>query len=164
MNLRRTLVFSAALTVLPRFATAQTPAGEAALRDTIRDYTAAWNRHDVPAWTQYLTADVWFTEAMDFYERNKDRDKVVPLFEWNVKNSDLELDILRVRMMPDGTATASLRTVARILPKTDGKYKAEFESTPSVSRWRLEEGRWRMFFFTSHKGWALDVMKKDGLE
>jgi hypothetical protein len=67
-------------------------------------------------------------------------------------------------MMPDGTATASLRTVARILPKTDGKYQAEFESTPSVSRWRLEEGRWRMFFFTSHKGWALDVMKKDGLE
>ena len=43
------------------------------------------------------------------------------------------------------------------LPKKEGKYASVFESTPSVSQWRQEGGRWTMFFFTSDKGWALEA-------
>ena len=43
--------------------------------------------------------------------------------------------IKRVRMMPDGTASVALRRVALLLPKTDGTYKREDVSDPSLSRW-----------------------------
>jgi hypothetical protein len=57
-----------------------------------------------------------------------------------------------------------LRHFALILPKTGDKYASSFESSPSISRWRIENDRWRMFYYTSHKGTALVEMKKDGLE
>ena len=66
-------------------------------------------------------------------------------------------------MMPDGTATVVLSHFALILPKTGGKYASSFESSPSVSRWRIESNQWRMFYFTSYKGYALVEMQKDGL-
>ncbi len=66
-------------------------------------------------------------------------------------------------MMPDGTVTVVLSHFALILPKAGGKYASTFESTPSVSRWRIESNRWRMFYFTSHKGSALVAMQKDGV-
>ena len=53
---------------------------------------------------------------------------------------------------------------ALILPKTDGKYQMTFENFPVVSRWRNEDGQWKMFYFTSDKGTALDEMKKDGID
>jgi len=168
MNKRRTLILACTLTLLAGtgrvLSQAPAAAGEAALREALREYEQTWNRHDVKAWAAMMTADVWFTEASDFYERMKGRDKVVPLFEYNVKNSDIKWEILRVRMMPDGTATVALRNVTSILPVTNGKYAAVFDSNPSASRWRVEDGRWKMFFFTSDKGWARDVIKKDGLE
>jgi hypothetical protein len=57
-----------------------------------------------------------------------------------------------------------LRHHALMLPKTGDKYASALESTPSLSRWRIEADRWRMFYFTSHKGTALAEMKKDGVE
>ena len=66
--------------------------------------------------------------------------------------------------MSAGTASLVLPHVGLIPPTTEGKYKREDVSDPSFSRWRFEGGKWRLFFFTSHKGWALAEMKKDGLE
>lgn len=137
---------------------------EAALRDSIAQFEKAWNRHDVKAWLALMTEDVWFTQAQDYYERTKGKKAVQTTFEYDVKNTDLEWEVKRVRAMPDGTASVELRQVALIPPKTDGKYKREDVSDPSFSRWRFEGGKWRLFFFTSHKGWALAEMKKDGLE
>lgn len=39
-----------------------------------------------------------------------------------------------------------------------------FENTPSMSRWRIDGDRWRMFYFTSLKGAAPAEMKKDGID
>ena len=142
----------------------QVSATESSLRDTIAQYVATWNRHDVQSWAGFLTDDIWYTEAIDYYKRFQGRQAVITSFQDTVKETDLVWDVKRLRLMPDGTATVVVRHVAQILPKTDGKYKSSFESDPSVSKWRLEGGKWRMFFFTSHKGTALAEMKKDGVE
>ena len=151
-------------TLTPVLVCAQASSDEQKLRETLRQYEAAWNRHDVKAWSAFLTDDIWFTEAWDFYSRQKGRDHAVNLFKSNFAESDLSQQVVKVRMMPDGTATVAMREVVSHLPKTDGKYKAVFESDPVISRWRKEGEAWKMFFYTSHKGWALDQLKKDGVE
>ena len=137
---------------------------EAALRVAIAQFEKAWNQHDVNAWLALMTEDVWFTQTLDYYERMKGKKAVKTTFEYDVKSTDLKWEVKRVRMMPDGTASVVLRQVGLIPPKTDGNYKREDVSDPSFSRWRFEDGKWKLFFFTSNKGWALDEMKKDGLE
>ncbi|HZA95434.1 MAG TPA: nuclear transport factor 2 family protein [Burkholderiaceae bacterium] len=168
MNTRRRLVTAVALTVLTKStsAWAQTPAQatEPSLREAIRRYVDAWNRHDVKAWSNMLAEDIWYTETTDYYERMKGKKAVLHFFSDNVKTTDITWDINKLRMMPDGTATVVLRHVSLVPPKVNGKYKLTFESVPSVSRWRYERGGWKMFYFTTHKGLALDAMKKDGVE
>jgi len=137
---------------------------EASLREAIAHYVATWNRHDVQAWSALLTDDIWYTEADDYYQRMKGRPAVINFFGDMVKTSDLKWDITRLKMMPNGTATVVMRHFALILPKKGDKYASTFESTPSVSRWRIEGDRWRMFYFTSLKGAALAEMKKDGVD
>ncbi|HSV36093.1 MAG TPA: nuclear transport factor 2 family protein [Ramlibacter sp.] len=146
-------------------ARAQQPgaADEKSLRDVLRAYQKAWNSHDVNAWSSFLADDIWFTEAWDSYGRQKGRENAVNLFKSNFAASELKLDVVRMRIMPDGTATIAMREIVSHLPKTAGKYKAVFESDPVISRWRKEGAAWKMFFFTSDKGWALDQLKKDGL-
>ena len=168
MNSRRSLVIAATVSGIAKWASvwAEAPAGatEASLREAMRKYVVAWNRHDVQAWSGMLTDDIWYTETTDFYERLKGKKNVVLLFKDVVKTTDLSWEVMRLRMMPDGTATVVLRHVSLIPPKVDGKYKLTLESFPSVARWRFERGGWKMFFFTTHKGTALDAMKKDGME
>lgn len=171
MNQRRTFMIgvTAAAMLFNRGASAQTKKAPAAgtegdLRNAIAQFEKAWNQHDVDAVLALMTEDVWFTQALDYYGRMKGKKAVKPTFEYDVKSTDLQWEVKRVRMMPDGTASVVLRQVGLIPPKTDGKYKREDVSEPSFSRWRLEDGKWRLFFFTSHKGWALDEMKKDGLD
>ena len=161
---RRVFAYMAFMCLGSAIAQSPPPATEAALRDVFHRYEQAWNRHDVQAWAAFLCADVWFTQAWDSYERQKGRDNAVALFESNFKDSDLTWEVLGLRMMPDGSVTVKLRHVLSYLPKVDGKYRIVFDKAPVVSRWRLEDGQWRMFFFTSDKGWALDLLKKDGLE
>jgi len=141
-----------------------TTGSEADLRKAIAELEGAWNRHDVQAWLAQMTDDIWYSAAWDWYERNKGKKAVRNTFEYDVKNTDLKLEIKRVRINPDGTASVSLRYVALLLPKVDGRYKREDVSDPSFGRWRFEAGKWRLFFFTTDKGWALAEMKKDGLE
>lgn len=168
MHARRTLsvLMAGALLLVQAGARAQGKAAltEASLREAIAHYVATWNRHDVQAWSSLLTDDVWYTEADDFYQRMKGRSAVINFYGDMVKTSDLKWDVTRVKMMPNGTATVVLRHFALILPKTGDKYASSFESTPSVSRWRIEGDRWRMFFFTSYKGAALAEMKKDAID
>jgi uncharacterized protein (TIGR02246 family) len=168
MTSRRSLIIAAAVSMLAKWTSgrAQTPvqATEASLREAIRKYVIAWNRHDVKTWSSMLTDDVWYTETTDYYGRMKGRKAVVHFFADVVKTTDLTWEIIRLRMMPDGTATVVLRHVSLVPPKVNGKYKLTLESVPSVSRWRYESGGWKMFFFTTHKGTAVDAMKKDGVE
>jgi len=168
MHTRRSLLIAAALSAFSSWtsAWAQAPAQatEASLREAMRKYVDAWNRHDVKAWSNMLAEDIWYTETLDYYGKMKGRKAVVHFFSDVVKTTDLTWEVIRMRMMPDGTATVVLRHVSLVLPKVNGKYKLTFESVPSVSRWRYERGAWKMFYFTTHKGLALDAMKTDGVE
>lgn len=168
MQTRRALNLQLALALLPLpaavLAQGKAAPTEASLREAIAHYVATWNRHDVQAWSALFTEDIWYTEADDYYQRMKGRPAVINFFGDMVKTSDLKWDITRVKMMPNGTATVVMRHFALILPKKGDKYASTFESTPSVSRWRIEGDRWRMFYFTSLKGAALAEMKKDGVE
>jgi ketosteroid isomerase-like protein len=168
MNTRRNLIAALVVAAIAKStsARAQAPAQatEASLREALRKYVDAWNRHDVKAWSNMLAEDIWYTETTDYYERMKGKKAVLDFFSDNVKTTDITWDINKLRMMPDGTATVVLRHVSLVPPKVNGKYKLTFESVPSVSRWRYERGGWKMFFFTTHKGMAVDAMKKDGVE
>jgi ketosteroid isomerase-like protein len=115
-------------------------ATEASLREAVKRHVAAWNSHDVQAWSSFLTDDIWYTEAIDYYQRMKGRQAVLAFFGDTVKTSDLVWDVQQVKLMPDGTATVVVRHVANILPKTGEKYASSFESVPSVSRWRTAAG------------------------
>lgn len=81
-----------------------------------------------------------------------------------------DLSLLSLRILTGAFSSTALRTtsvlrhVSLAPPKVNGKYKLTFESVPSISRWRYERGGWKMFYFTTHKGTALDAMKKDGVE
>jgi ketosteroid isomerase-like protein len=137
-------------------------ADEAAVREASAALVQAWNRHDVKAWSSFLTEDAWYKEAEDFYERYKGRDKAVGLIGYKVENSDLEWDIVRVKTRSDGQVGVVLVERMKMLPKTAGKYQSVFTSNPSYARWRRDpDGRWRMVYFTSNKGLALAEMKKD---
>lgn len=168
LNARRSLVIAVTVSAIAKWtsvcAEAAAQATEASLREAMRKYVVAWNRHDVQAWSSMLTEDIWYTETTDFYERLKGKKGVVLFFKDVVKTTDLTWEVIRLRMMPDGTATVVLRHVSLVPPKVNGKYKLTLESVPSVARWRFEGGRWKMFFFTTHKGTALDALKKDGME
>jgi ketosteroid isomerase-like protein len=139
---------------------------EAAVRQAIAACVAAWNTHDVKAWSRFLAEDVWYTEADDtWYQRYKGRDKVIGWFEYSVKNGDLQWTVDRIKVRPDGIVAAVIDQRVSMLPVKDGKYASVFVSKPSLVRWRRDaDGQWRIVFFTSHKGWALVEMKKDGLE
>jgi len=148
----------AALATLSAPASADEPAVRLASEVLLRD----WNRHDVKAWSAHLAEDVWYSETWDTYERMKGREKVVGWFGPTVAESDLQWDIVRMRTRPDGVVSVVLVERKSILPKTEGKYKAVYTSDPSLARWRRDaDGRWRLVFFTSDKGWARAEIKKD---
>lgn len=165
---RRPLLLASMVTLglAPHASNAQSKAvaTEASVREAAAAYVSAWNSHDVQAWNGRLTEDIWYTEAIDYYQRMKGRASVNAFFGETVKSSDISWQITRLKLMPDGTATMVVKHTALILPKKAGKYASSFESNPSVGRWRIEEGQWKLFYFTTHKGTALDAMKKDGVD
>jgi ketosteroid isomerase-like protein len=137
-------------------------ADEPAVRSASQSLVAAWNSHDVKAWSAHLANDVWYTDIEDRYENFKGRDKAIGRFADTVKNSDLQWDIVRIKILLDGIVSVVLVQRMSILPKTAGKYQSVFTDDPAIARWRRDaDGRWRVVFFTSHKGWALAEIKKD---
>ena len=165
MSTRRTAIVAAAGMLVIRVALARLPADatESSLREALRHYVDAWNRHDVPAWAEVLTEDVRYIRGVDPYRPLEGRAAVVGEVGELVRTSDLSWDIVRLRMRPESTATVVVRQTAGLLPKVDGRYAGSLESMPSVSRWRYEGG-WKMWFFSAHKDSALAAMKEDGVE
>ena len=165
MSTRRTVIAAAAGLMMGHAVPARQPADatESSLRDAVRRYVEAWNRHDVPAWAEALTEDVSYTRGVDPYPTLHGRAAVVDEVGELVRTTDLSWDIVRVRMRSDSSATVVVRQTAAMLPKVDGRYAGASESAPSVSRWRYEGG-WKMGFFSAHKESALAAMKEDGVE
>ena len=165
MSTRRTVIAGATAAFLAGSLSARLPADatESSLRDAVRRYVEAWNRHDVPVWAGALTEDVQFAQGVDPHRLLQGRSAVVGQVGDLVRTTDLTWDIVRLRMMSDSTATVVVRQTASLLPKVDGRYLRVAESMPSVSRWRYEGG-WKMWFFSAHKESAVAAMKEDGVE
>jgi hypothetical protein len=137
-------------------AAAQPLADEAGVRAALERCVAAWNRHVPKAFADAcVTDDVWFTEADDSaYRRFKGRDKMLGLFDYNIRNTDLQWQVVSLQPMPDGTVAAQLKQRIGVLPRKQGEYAKSFDSDPSYARLRRDGKRWKILFFTSHTGWA----------
>jgi hypothetical protein len=140
---------------------AQPAADEAGVRAALAACVAAWNRHDPKAFGDVcLTDDIWFSETDDsFYKKFRGRAMVLGTFGYNVESSDLQWEVVRVRGLPDGTAAVQLKQRVGVLPRVKDRYATTFDSDPSFARLRREGGAWRVFFFTSHAGWARALMQ-----
>lgn len=160
-NIRRALLATVAMATLLLSGPAQ--ADEAAVRSASKALVDAWNRHDVKAWSAHLAKDTWYTDVDDgSYQRYKGRDKALGRFSDMVKGSDLQWQIVRMKTRTDGVVSVVLVQRVSMLPKAAGKYQSIFTDDPALARWRRDaDGRWRVVFFTSHKGWALAEIKKD---
>lgn len=144
----------AAAALLP--AGAQPLPDEAGVRATLERCVAAWNRHVPKAFADAcVTDDVWFTEADDSaYRRFKGREKMLGLFDYNIRHTDLQWQVVGLQALPDGTVAAQLKQRIGVLPRKQGQYAQSFDSDPSYARLRREGKRWKIYFFTSHTGWA----------
>ena len=135
-----------------------------AAREAMANYVATWNRHNTAEWADLLADDVWYHDSTDRVQRMRGKETVLKFFGDLVTTSDIQWEVVRIKEMPDGTVSAVVRHFSGVLPKINGKYNSSFESNPAFTRWRQSGNSWRMFYFTSHKGSALDAMRKDGLE
>lgn len=152
-SLRRLL--AAAVIGLAAVATPAAADDEAAVRQALQRCVAGWNSHEPKVFGDCLTDDVWFSEADDsFYKRFVGRDKVLGMFDYNIRNSDLQWEIVRIKPLADGSVAVQLKQQVGILPLKNGKYAMAFDSDPSLARLRREGSAWKVHFFTSDSKWA----------
>lgn len=134
---------------------------EAGVRQALQRCVAGWNSHDPKTFGDCLTEDIWFSEADDsYYKRFVGRDKVLGMFDYNIRNSDLQWEVVRIKSLADGSVAVQLKQRAGILPKKDGKYAMSFDSDPSLARLRREDGAWKVYFFTSDPRWARALLQE----
>jgi hypothetical protein len=142
---------------------AQPALDEAGVRASLAGCVEAWNRHQPRGFGEVcLTDDVWFSEADDsIYKRFQGREKVLGAFGYNIESADLQWEVVRLKALPDGTVAAELNQRIGILPrKPDGRYAQTFDSQPSFARLRRDGGAWKVYFFTSHRGWARALLQE----
>ena len=152
----------AALALLP--AAAQPLPGEAGVRAALERCVAAWNRHVPKAFADAcVTDDVWFTETDDsWYQRFKGRAKMLGLLDYNIRNTDLQWEVVKLQALSDGTVAVQLKQSVGVLPRKQGKYAQSFNSDPSYARLRPEGKQWKLYFFTSDTGWARALLASSG--
>ena len=158
-------LFLAALALASTGSLAAT-ADEAALHKTMARYAQAWNERDVAAWNDLVTADLHYNETYlhtDEARQMTTRDRSRRAFESAITMFDFEWQPLRIHFKPDGTATAVMRVLKLALPKTNGQYTATFEINPAIARWRVEDGRWRLYHYVTYDPYALEIVKTEGL-
>lgn len=140
---------------------AQPVPDEPGVRAALAACVEAWNRHQPKAFGDAcLTEDVWFSETDDsFYKRFQGREKVLGAFGYNIETSDLQWEVVRLKALPDDTVAAELKQRIGILPRTADGYSQSFGSDPSLARLRREGDAWKVYFFTSHSGWARALLR-----
>lgn len=159
---RRTLLAGLALCSLPAAAATD----EAALRQAMRAYERAWNRRDIAAWKDLVTADLHYQESYLHTDPDRQmttRERSLRAIESGVKAFDFKWEPLRVHKKPDGSVTAVMRVVQLALPRINGKYTATFETNPAIARWRVEDGRWKLYHYVTYAPYAKEIVNSEGL-
>jgi hypothetical protein len=152
------------LLALAASAQAQPAPDEAGVRAALERCVAAWNRHVPKAFADAcVTDDVWYTDVNDTsYQRYRGRAQMLGRFDYNIRNADLQWQVVSLQALPDGTVAVQLKERIGMLPRKQGKYAQSFESDPSYARLRLDGKRWKVFFFTSDAGWARALLASPG--
>ena len=136
-------------------------ADEAALREAIARYERIWNERDVAAWKEAVTADLLyeetFTTALLESRRINSRERAQPVFELSARDFSFKWEPLRIVMKPDGSATAVMRVVQTA-------NNATFETNPAIARWRVEDGRWKLYHYVTHKPQAREIVASERLQ
>ena len=130
--MRRTLALC--LLALAASVQAQPAPDEAGVRAALERCVAAWNRHVPKAFADAcVTDDVWFTEADDSsYQRFKGRAKMLGLLDYNIRNTDLQWEVVKLQALSDGAVAVQLKQRVGVLPRKQGKYSQSFDSDPCV--------------------------------
>ncbi len=163
---RGLLVFSLVVGLLrPSMARAQLAPGasEAALRDVFSRFAAALVRRDVGSLSSLLTADaVWvFPDSVT----KQSREDVAIYIATVLGTYDFKMELVRLKMSGrEEAATVVIRAQLLLLPVKDGKYAMVFNRDPMLSRWRLENGEWRLHYVVSDVVKAAALVKAEGLE
>ena len=159
---RRTLLATLALCALPAAAAPD----EAALREAMAAYERAWNQRDVAAWTALTTGDLHYQETYlhtDPERQMTTRERSLRAYRSGIDAFDFKWQPLRIHMKPDGSATAVMRVVQLALPRTGDQYAATFETNPAIARWRVDEGRWKLYHYVTYKELAREIVRAEGL-
>lgn len=165
MNRPKRRLLLSSLVLVPWVTLAAAP-DEAALRDAMARYERAWNTRDVAAWKKLVTDDLHYHETYlhtDPARQMTTRESSLRAFRSGIEAFDFKWEPLRIHFRPDGSATAVMRVVQLALPKTNGKYAGRFETNPSIARWRVEGGRWRLYQYVTYTPYAREIVSKEGL-
>ena len=158
MKRRTVLMIAAPAFGLP--ALVQAAPDEAALREAIVRYQRAWTQRDVAAWKELVTADLLyeetFTAALAESRKINSRERAQPIFEASARDFLFQWEPMRIRIKPDGSATAVMRVVQTA-------NNSNFETNPAIARWRVEDGRWKLYHYVTHKPHAAEIVRAEGL-
>jgi hypothetical protein len=159
---RRVVLAALALSALPAWAAPD----EAALREAMARYAQAWNQRDVAAWNGLTSADLHYQESYLHTDESRQmttRERSRRAFESAITGFDFEWEPLRIHFRPDGSATAVMRVRQFALPRSGDKYAAVFETNPAIARWRVDDGRWRLYHYVTYAPYAREIVRAEGL-
>ena len=141
-----------------------TPAeSEAAVRRALAQFLAAWNRHDVAAWSEMLAIDVHWVFPSSISKRS--RDVVATYGSQRMQIYDLEYSVRRIKLHDNDThATLTVGGQQRELPVRDGKYVRIWDRELLLTRWRLEDAHWRLYYWNDNTFESAALAKEEGIE
>jgi hypothetical protein len=149
----------------PMAARAQgTPAeSEAAVRQALAQFLAAWNRHDFAAWSEMLAIDVHWVFPNSNSKRS--RDVVATYGSQRMRIYDVDYSVRRIKLHDNDTrATLTVGGQERELPVRDGKYVRIWSRELLLTRWRLEDAHWRLYYWNDNTFESAALAKEEGLE
>jgi hypothetical protein len=141
-----------------------TPAeSEAAVRQALAQFLAAWNRHDIAAWSEMLAIDVHWVFPNSNSKRS--RNVVATYGSQRLRIYDVDFSVRRIKLHDNETrATLTLGGQQRELPVRDGKYARIWDRELLLTRWRLEDAHWRLYYWNDNTFESAALAKEEGLE
>lgn len=159
---RKTLLYAFALA--PGLASGQSAQAspESQLRSSVDAYLAAWGRRDGDALLQLHTQDTFYIDP--YLNEKKGREQLAGYIRVMVAMYDLRLDIERIVVRPNGKqAVIILRERYGELPLKDGRYVRDLDRSPIFSRWRFDDGAWRIEQYIDSTTRSAEFMKAEGM-
>lgn len=136
---------------------------ENALRSAIAKLASTWNEHDLDAWAALLSEQI--VDIDEYGNEKRSRAAVVTSNKVMMSSFDRDVQVVRLRLDENGAqATVVLHIRHLGLPIQRGKYYQTFDREPVLSRWRLEDGVWRLFYLNENSRQAAEIVQAERLD